>query len=63
MRMKNHWKRRRPKMKFNANTIAAGIYDTDGNLVLAFKNCAKRRFNMERKAFRLSTLEITAKII
>lgn len=59
VRMKNHWKKCKPKATFRMK-IASGIFDTDDNLVFTLTNRTKSRFNMLRKAFKLSNLESNA---
>ena len=55
MRMKNYWKKRKPKVNHRMK-IDSSVFDSD-NLVLTLTNRAKRRFNTLRKAFKLSNLE------
>ena len=59
MRMKNRWKKRKPKANRRMK-IASGVFDIDDNLVFALINRNKRRFNMIRKAFKFSNIEFNA---
>lgn len=56
MRMKNRWKKHKPKANRRMK-IASGVFDIDDNLVFALINRNKRRFNTIRKAFKFSNIE------